>query len=470
MALPPGLEGFETALNSNALRERQQIGALSSLIQAQGALRQQALEQNFRSELEAAGPDASQETKLKIASKYMAPGALGALIQGEESKKQQIAATKEMALARIQQGNIQNLFMQNLKAEQERRMGAAAADRIPGFQPQPVAPMGIPPQNPLVSPTLTPSQINSIPFNNAPPTTGANRAAQGMAFDAQTAATGIPTPKVVQGSTASMPQFTGSPQEIRAAQNKWRLQNAKQGGSTTGDFNLTGEEFLATVPAQDRTFIKKLAAYEIDPKTLSTRGGSREMALKQAAQYDPTFDQKNYNTISQAVTRFATGPQGNTVRSLNVAIEHMDTARKLGTALQNGNIPLFNTVANEFATQTGKPAPTNFNAVKEIVADEVVKGVIGGAGALEDRREAAAKIRAASSPAQLNGVLNSWTELLGGQLKGLEKQYEGSTQRKDFRQKYVTPRALQAIEGGSANAYSDADKERRYQEWKARQK
>lgn len=221
------------------------------------------------------------------------------------------------------------------------------------------------------------------------------------------------------------------------------------GAAPPGDYNKAGEDFLTTIPAADRNFVKKLANYEIDPKTLSTRGGERERFLRMATQYDPTFDQKEYNTRYNAINKFATGQQGNTVRSLNVAIDHMDTARALGDALKNGNVPLFNAAANEFAKQTGKPAPTNFEAVKEIVADEVVKGVIGGAGALEDRRAAAEKIRSASSPAQLNGVLDSWTKLLAGQVSGLEKQYEGSTGRKDFRDKYLNQRTRSAIDSAS---------------------
>lgn len=225
----------------------------------------------------------------------------------------------------------------------------------------------------------------------------------------------------------------------------------KKSAGETGDYNLTGQAFLDTIPQSDRTLVKKLANYEIDPKSLSTRGGQRERLLSMASQYDPTYDQKEYNATNQAINRFATGPQGNTARSLNVAIEHMDTARRLGDALKNGNFPMFNRVANEIATQTGKPAPTSFNAVKEIVADEVVKGVIGGAGALADREAAAKKIRDAASPSQMNAVLDAWTELLGGQLKGIEKQYEGATRRKDFRERYMTARSREAIashEGG----------------------
>lgn len=224
-----------------------------------------------------------------------------------------------------------------------------------------------------------------------------------------------------------------------------------------GDFTKTGEEFLKSLPADTQNIVKKIAAYEIDPKTLSTIGGHREKMLSLASQYDQTFDQKNYNLQAQAVSRFATGKQGDTVRSLNVAIEHMDTARKLGSALQNGDIQVFNRFAQQLAEQTGKPAPTNFDAVKEIVADEVVKGVIGGPGSVEDRKQAADKIRRASSPAQLNGVFDSWTELLGGQLKGLERQYEGATNRKDFRTKFVTKRAQEAIAGKEQPARRSSD-------------
>ena len=232
--------------------------------------------------------------------------------------------------------------------------------------------------------------------------------------------------------------------------------------------NVTGPDYLKTLDPGMANLVKKVANYDIDPKTFSTRGGQREQILALVSQFDPTYDQKNYNATSQAINKFATGPQGNTARSLNVAIEHMDTARRLGAALQNGDLPVANKLSQAIAEQTGKPAPTNFDAVKEIVADEVVKGVIGGAGALEDRRAAAEKIKRASSPAQMNGVLDSWTELMAGQLKGLEKQYEGSTRRKDFRERYLTPRALEALSGPKNTGGWSDEKEKRYQELKAK--
>lgn len=241
--------------------------------------------------------------------------------------------------------------------------------------------------------------------------------------------------------------------------------NAPGAAGAGGTPGLTGEDYLKSLNNPGMAaLVKKVANYEIDPKTFSTRGGQREQILAAVAQYDPSFDQKTYNAQYNAINRFATGPQGNTARSLNVAIEHMDTAKRLGLALQNGNVQAVNSLAQTIAEQTGKPAPTNFDAVKEIVADEVVKGVIGGAGALQDREAAAKKVRRASSPEQLVGVLDSWTELLGGQLKGLEKQYEGSTGRKDFRERYLTPRAQSALSPNKGSGGWNDEKEQRYQE------
>jgi len=214
---------------------------------------------------------------------------------------------------------------------------------------------------------------------------------------------------------------------------------------TRGDYSKTGEEFINTLPQQYRNLVKKVANYEVDPKTFSAQQGQRERMLSWASQYDPNFDQKEYNSRFQAVNKFNTGPQGNTVRSLNVAIQHMDTARKLGDALKNNDVQGFNKIAQSFAEQTGKSAPTSFDAVKDILADEVVKGVLGAAGSVEDRRSMASKIKLASSPAQLSGVLDSWTELLSGQVEGLRTQYEASTGRKNF-DAMLNPRTREAID------------------------
>jgi hypothetical protein len=156
------------------------------------------------------------------------------------------------------------------------------------------------------------------------------------------------------------------------------------------------------------------------------------------------------NAVKRATADFSVGKNGNTVRSLNVAVSHLDTLERLGTELGNGNMQMVNKIGNEFAKQTGKTAPTNFDAAKQIVADEVVKAVVGAGGALADREEAARTINAAQSPAQLTSAIRTYKELMGGQLKGLKNQYEQSTGRKDF-ERLLNPETIGELNGGNAH-------------------
>jgi len=216
-----------------------------------------------------------------------------------------------------------------------------------------------------------------------------------------------------------------------------------------------GDDFLKFLPPSDRDFTKKVANYEIDPKTLSVVGGHRENALKMAAQYDPNFDQKTYNQRYQAVQRFTTGKQGDTVRSLNVAVEHLDTLGQLTDALGNGNVQAVNRISNFLATQFGMPAVTNFNTGKQIIADEVLKAVVGsGAGSQFDREQLQAQFAAANSPAQLKGAIETAQKLMAGQVKGLRQQYEFATGAHNFDNMLtpVTRQRLHAVEAGPAGA------------------
>jgi hypothetical protein len=231
--------------------------------------------------------------------------------------------------------------------------------------------------------------------------------------------------------------------------------------ATPGDFTKQGAQYLDSLPEEDRNMVKKIAGYEIDPKTLSTKGGHRERVLRMVSQYAPEYDDTQYANKRRAIAQFGSGPQGNTVRSLNVAIEHIDTLQRAAVALKNGDFTPGNKTYNEFVKIFGQSPPNTFEGIRDIVANEVVKGTIGNAGALQDRAEAAAKVKASASPEQLNQLMNGWTELMGGQVKGLSQQYEGATGLKDFRDRYLTQRTRDAIALAEGNAGGDAPKPER---------
>lgn len=159
--------------------------------------------------------------------------------------------------------------------------------------------------------------------------------------------------------------------------------------------------------------------------------------IQRAKEINDNVSGQEFNTKKQAEVAFSKGKQADIVRNINVAFDHMGTAEKLATAMENSDIPAINMLANQFSKMTGGAKVTNFESVKNIVADEVAKGVIGGQTALADRETLADKIRSAGSPAQLSGVFESWKSLLGGQFEGLNRQYKGST-GKDLSGNYIS--------------------------------
>jgi hypothetical protein len=159
-------------------------------------------------------------------------------------------------------------------------------------------------------------------------------------------------------------------------------------------------------------------------------------------------------TKTKATKDFSTGIQGRQVTAFNTAIDHLATMDKLSDALQNGDVKLINSLGNIVARQTGQPAPTNFDAAKQIVTAEVIKAVVASGGGVTERQEAERNFAAANSPAQLKGLVQTYKKLLGGQLASLSVQYENTTGKKDFESR-LTPDAkteFKAVRGQTAPA------------------
>lgn len=225
--------------------------------------------------------------------------------------------------------------------------------------------------------------------------------------------------------------------------------------------------------------VKAIAEYRIRPPTLSRSPQSIKL-MEMVAQENPEYDATRFDERNKAVTAFGTGPQGNTVRSLNVGVQHLDTLAKLAVALDNNDTKVINKLRNIWRDETGQELPGDFEAAKQVVGDEIVKAVqgAGSAGALGDREEIKKQLDAAKSPKGLAGVIRTYKSLMGGQLRGLRKQYQDSTGLGNFNDKLETstieeldsaqesPAGPASAPTSTAKPYADADKEKRYQEWK----
>lgn len=170
-----------------------------------------------------------------------------------------------------------------------------------------------------------------------------------------------------------------------------------------------------------------------------------QAVVSKVRELSPNYSGMTYPTQQAALKAFTTGTEGKTTRSLNVAIAHMGTLSQLSDALQNNDVQALNRISNAWAKETGSAAPTSFNAARDVVANEVVKAITASGGALADRQEAQQTISAAQSPAQLKQVMDTYKQLLGGQLEGLRQQYEQGTGKKDF-SRLLSPETLLQLE------------------------
>jgi len=150
----------------------------------------------------------------------------------------------------------------------------------------------------------------------------------------------------------------------------------------------------------------------------------------------PDFDATEYEGKKQAMRNFATGRQGDSIRSFAVASDHLKQLDSLVDALNNKDIPLINKYSNLIAQNTGSAAPTNFDAAKGIVAKEVLKSIVAGGGGVEERQELSHLLSNAKTGPQLKGVIQTYLHLMEAQKDGLERQYEVSTGRKDAKTRF----------------------------------
>lgn len=205
--------------------------------------------------------------------------------------------------------------------------------------------------------------------------------------------------------------------------------------------------------------IQAIARYDVP---LPTPGRAnpilRRNMIAEVLKVNPDFSENYFEQSKKAFRDFGTGSQGNVARSLNVSVEHLETLRELGEALQNGDVNAINAAKQSWQEAFGTAAPTNFDTAKAIVADEVAKGVIGGQTAQQDRETLAASLRRSRSPAQIIGSIKTFQDLLGGQLRGLRGQYERTTRRKDFDDAFLSDRTRKALgAGGKPKAAADPE-------------
>jgi hypothetical protein len=215
----------------------------------------------------------------------------------------------------------------------------------------------------------------------------------------------------------------------------------------------------------DLSVAKAWATYKARLPSAGRNPMQRKAALAAALKLNPEYNEAKYDQVQKAMRDFGTGRQGDIARSLNVSVAHLETLRELGRALQNGDVNAINAAKQSWQEAFGTAAPTNFDTAKAIVADEVAKGVIGGTTAQSDRQTLAESLLRSRSPDQINGAIDTFQDLLGGQLGGLRDQHKRTTTLDNFDEEFLSDRTRKALgsRGGkgakpaSNKIFDDAD-------------
>lgn len=167
--------------------------------------------------------------------------------------------------------------------------------------------------------------------------------------------------------------------------------------------------------------------------------------------------QQQFRAEQVAIQRFQSGPQGNTIRFIGNAVEHLDTLGELSKALKNGNFNPSNLVYQKLREQFGNAAPTDFETAKRFVGPEIIKALgVTGAGTEKERSEILAGVTTARSPEQIEGALNVARSLLRPQLQNLRRQFVSSTGLPDSRFDELLPPSVAKGLGGEGAPKKDA--------------
>jgi hypothetical protein len=206
-------------------------------------------------------------------------------------------------------------------------------------------------------------------------------------------------------------------------------------------------------PATVDAVAKGIAEYRQAPLsgwTMRSPWGQQVMA--RVYQDNPDYSAAQFSAGVSGARAFATGRQADTVRSMSVAIDHLQVAEDLGKALATGDSRALNTAKAALQKQFGYEGPVDFDTAKMIVGDEVTKAIAGGTLSMTERTALQQQFSTASSPEQLQGTIGTLKRLLGGQLRGLQRQYENIPGTKPSFEDKLSPEAKRQLQapGGEA--------------------
>jgi hypothetical protein len=223
-----------------------------------------------------------------------------------------------------------------------------------------------------------------------------------------------------------------------------KVQRDIAGLNPDGTVKAAGSPYQGLVDTIGRGDMTAQAALARVPPAVKSQ--IMEQVKQQYNDWTPDFA---VTRVAAAKSFAAGGKDASAVEKGNTALNHIATIKDLAKAQAQNNIPLFNQIANRFAQETGKPAPTNMQAALTMVGPEISGAVIGAGGGVSDREKVDAALAAMKkgSPDQVLGTAQTIEDLFGGRLVEKQRSYERGTGKKDFTEpgRFLSPAAAAVL-------------------------
>jgi len=219
-----------------------------------------------------------------------------------------------------------------------------------------------------------------------------------------------------------------------------------------GDQNLTGKDYLATLPKQQAGTIQMMVEGKMPPPTsfaMSKPYWQRMIAA--ARQYDPSFDETTWaarNNMQKSAQ--GDGKIGQNNNKLNTGIGHLTQLSDAVEGLGNSSYSqTYNAVKNMIGTELGGTGQTNFASIVNRVAPEIV-GIWRNAGGAEaDIKRDIDSLKDSHTPEQLHGAIANIAGLMRSKIESNNYEYK-ATMGKEPAQPFIRPdaeAALKVLEG-----------------------
>ena len=165
--------------------------------------------------------------------------------------------------------------------------------------------------------------------------------------------------------------------------------------------------------------------------------------MQKVYQVDPQWNEQT----AQLRKSYSSGKQSTEINSINTAMGHVGVLGDSIAALNNGDVKLLNSIANQLGVQTGSTPVTTFNTVVHRVAPELSKAYIGSGGSAGERGTDEKDFDPSLGTKQLAANVAITSRLLQSKIGSLENQWNQNAApgMKSFRDQFITPEAQAAL-------------------------